>query len=296
MKKYMWMLALLVVFLLPACGESQLSLESEEGILTYAALNPVSSETQRAVDRFNKNHEDVQIEIRDYTDEGGLERLQTELVLGKVPDIMEMHYFGKSSDRTREVVNGSTASWRYTGNSTLERPADEYWMPYRIMAQKGYLEDLWPYIENDPELGRNGVLQAPMKAAEVNGGLYILFMEVRINTVMGPESIVGKRYSWTLEELLETFSTMREDSTILRYSATKRDLFFDLLCQSLNKYVDMGTGTCSFDSQDFRDMLAFLKCFPDEVDLADPREEADEAMERVKIGRASCRERVSWYV
>ena len=42
MKKYMWMLALLVVFLLPACGESQLSLESEEGILTYAALNPVS--------------------------------------------------------------------------------------------------------------------------------------------------------------------------------------------------------------------------------------------------------------
>ncbi len=193
MKKYMWMLALLVVFLLPACGESQLSLESEEGILTYAALNPVSSETQRAVDRFNKNHEDVQIEIRDYTDEGGLERLQTELVLGKVPDIMEMHYFGKSSDRTREVVNGSTASWRYTGNSTLERPADEYWMPYRIMAQKGYLEDLWPYIENDPELGRNGVLQAPMKAAEVNGGLYILFMEVRINTVMGPESIVDRK-------------------------------------------------------------------------------------------------------
>ena len=289
MKKYMWLLALLVVFLLPACGESQLSLESEEGILTYAALNPVSSETQRAVDRFNKNHEDVQIEIRDYTDEGGLERLQTELVLGKVPDIMEMHYFGKSTERTgknnSEIRGGNSTSWRFTGNSTLERPADEYWMPYRIMAQKGYLEDLWPYIENDPELGRNGVLQAPMKAAEVNGGLYILFMEVRINTVMGPESIVGKRYSWTLEELLETFSTMREDSTILRYSATKRDLFFDLLCQSLNKYVDMGTGTCSFDSQDFRDMLAFLKCFPDEVDLVDPREEADEAMERVRTKR-----------
>ena len=285
MKKYMWMLALLVVFLLPACGESQLSLESEEGILTYAALNPVSSETQRAVDRFNKNHEDVQIEIRDYTDEGGLERLQTELVLGKVPDIMEMHYFGKSSDRTREVVNGSTASWRYTGNSTLERPADEYWMPYRIMAQKGYLEDLWPYIENDPELGRNGVLQAPMKAAEVNGGLYILFMEVRINTVMGPESIVGKRYSWTLEELLETFSTMREDSTILRYNATKRELFFDLFCSYLDKYVDIDAGTCSFDSQDFRELLIFLECFPDEAEFAQPREEAEEVMSRVRTRR-----------
>ena len=43
-----------------------------------------------------------------------------------------------------------------------------------------------------------------MKAAEINGGLYILFMEVRVNTIMGPESIVGDRYSWTLEELLGT--------------------------------------------------------------------------------------------
>ena len=85
MKKYMWMLALLVVFLLPACGESQLSLESEEGILTYAALNPVSSETQRAVDRFNKNHEDVQIEIRDYTDEGALNVSRRNWCLEKSP-------------------------------------------------------------------------------------------------------------------------------------------------------------------------------------------------------------------
>ena len=289
MKKHMWALALLAVILLPACGESRLSLESEEGVLTYAALNPVSVETQRAVDWFNKTHEDIQIEIRDYTDEGGLERLQTELVLGKVPDIMEMHYFGKSAERTgknnSDIKSGNSMSWRYTENSTLDRPADEYWMPYRIMAQKGYLEDLWPYIENDPKLDCDGVLQAPMKAAEINGGLYILFMEVRVNTIMGPESIVGDRYSWTLEELLGTFSAMREESTILRYNATQRDLYFDLLCQSLNKYVDLGAGTCSFDSQDFRDMLAFLKCFPDEAEYTDPREEAEEALERVRTRR-----------
>ena len=32
-------------------------------------------------------------------------------------------------------------------------------MPYRQLAQKGYLEDLWPYIENDPELGRGAVME-----------------------------------------------------------------------------------------------------------------------------------------
>ena len=289
MKKYGWFLALLAVLVLPGCGERQLPPEQEEGVLIYAALNPVSKSLQNSVDFFNERHEDVRIEIRDYSDEGGRERLQTELVLGQVPDIMEMHYLGQSSDRTgknsSDIKSGNTTSWRHTGNSTLKRPADEYWMPYRQMAQKGYLEDLWPYIENDPELGRDGVLQAPMEAAEVDGGLYILFMEVRINTVMGPESLVGDRYSWTLEELLETFAGMREDSTILRYNATKQDLFFDLLCYSLDKYIDRDAGTCSFDSQDFRELVAFLECFPDEAGFAKPQEEAEEIMERVRTRR-----------
>ena len=287
MKKYMWVLALLVVFLLPACGEDQRPLETEDGVLIYAALNPVSVEIQRSVKQFNDKHPDVQIEIHDYSGEGGHERLQTELVLGKVPDIMEMHYFGNSPERTgrnnSNIRNGNSGSWRC--NSTLERPADEYWMPYRIMAQKGYLEDLWPYIESDQELGRNGVLQAPMKAAEVNGGLYILFMEIRVNTLMGRESVVGDQHSWTLEELLDTFSTMPEDSTILRYNATKRDIFFDLLCFSLDKYVDMGTGTCSFNSQDFQELVKFLEYFPDEVDSSESNREAEESIERVRTGR-----------
>ena len=287
-KKRLFLLAcVLGALVLSACaaGSEDPAPDPDVTTLIYAALNPVSGDTQLAMNVFNNSHTDVQIEIRDYSDEGGLERLRTELVLGQVPDIMEMHYFGGSSDRTVEVKSGSRASWRFTENSSLDGPEDEYWMPYQQMAQKGYLEDLWPYIENDPDLGREGVLQAPLKAAEVNGGLYMLFMEFRINTVMGPESIVGDRYSWTLEELLETFAAMREDSTILRYNATRRDLFFDLLCYSLNKYVDMDAGTCSFDNQDFRDLLMFLECFPDEADFARPAEEAEEIMERVRTRR-----------
>lgn len=279
MKRYGLLLVLLAALVLPACGEHQLPPEQEEGVLIYAALNPVSSEIKKSVAVFNNEHTDIQIKIHDYSDEGGLERLQTELVLGRVPDIMEMHYFGKAGPRV-----AAEGSYRVIPGSYADA-ADECWMPYRQMAQKGYLEDLWPYIENDPELGRDGVLQAPMEAAEVDGGLYILFMEVRINTVMGPESLVGDRYSWTLEELLETFAGMREDSTILRYNATKRDLFFDLLCYSLDKYIDRDTGICSFDSQDFRKLVAFLECFPDETGFAKPQEEAEEIMERVRTRR-----------
>ncbi len=96
MKRYGWLLVLLAVLTLTACGERQLPPEPEEGVLIYAALNPVTNELTRSIERFNEAHSDVKIEIRDYSDEGGRERLQTELVLGQVPDIMELRYYGPS--------------------------------------------------------------------------------------------------------------------------------------------------------------------------------------------------------
>lgn len=129
------MALLACILVLPACGEGQ----REDGILTYAALNPVSAAVQRSIDNFNKSHTDIQIEIRDYSDDGGLDRLRTELILGKVPDIMEMHYLGKSPDRTEnnkdpDPRSGNITSWKHQYNDILTRTADEYWMPYRQMA------------------------------------------------------------------------------------------------------------------------------------------------------------------
>ena len=222
------------VLVLPACGENQNAPEPDENILIYAALNPVSKELAHSVELFNRDHPDTQIEIHDYSDEGGLERLQTELVLGKVPDIMEMHYYGKVGARVAAI--GGDKYYVNPGNYT--EAADEHWMPYRIMAQKGYLEDLWPYIENDPDFGREGILEAPIKAAEINGGLYILFQKAVIFTLTGRESVVGERYGWTMEDVLEALDKMPEGSTILRYNMTRRDAFFNLLRYSLDRFLD----------------------------------------------------------
>ena len=277
-----WMGALvLTLLLLSACGTDQLPPETEEGVLIYAALNPMTNDVQNSIKRFNNEHTDVQIEVRDYSDEGGIDRLLTELVLGRVPDIMEMHYFGKDGP----TVATSNSDNYHVLPGTYTAPADEYWMPYRQMAQKGYLEDLWPYIENDPELGRDAVLHAPTEAAEVNGGLFILFGRVVIFTLIGRESVVGDRYSWTLDELMEVFAAMPEDSTILRYNMTKQDVFFNLLRFSLDRFVDRGTGECCFDSQEFLDLVGFLASFPDEVGYEDPVEAEEEIKRRIKYGR-----------
>lgn len=276
-KKIVWLWLLAAVVALAACsagGENQtVDLQMEEGVLIYAALNPTSDELQKTIELFNKSQTDVRIEIRDYSDENGMQRLFTELALGQVPDIMEMHRLG----------GGKDTAWAY--DSYKDRPEGERWMPYQQMVQKGYLEDLWPYIEADPELGRDGVLVPPLKAAEVNGGLYMLFSDVSVTTMISPERIVGSRSGWTFAEMLETFSTMPEGSTILRYNATREDIFSMLCAPLLDQYVDWETGQNSFDSQGFRDMMIFLSTFPAEFKTFLSQEEVEmEIVERMLTG------------
>ena len=247
-----------MLLFLTSCGNSQES--EEENALIYAALNPVTKELENSIESFNKTHPDTPIEVHDYSDEGGPKRLMTELVLGKVPDIMELQRLGQQDfpARARAEVFWFASPFE-ADTSTV------YWMPYRQLAQRGYLEDLWPYIENDPSLGRERIVEAPLKAAEVNGGLYMLFKEVSVNTLMGAESVVGDRISWTLEELLEAFSAMPEGSAVLRYETTRYDAFSNLIAPVLDQFIDWENGECTFDSQEFREMLGFLSLFPSEV-------------------------------
>ena len=259
------LLAAVLTACAPAGGENQPP-KPEDGVLTYAVLNSLTKTQERSIEVFNKNHPDARIEVLDYSDEGGIERLMTQLALGWVPDIMELHRLGSGGDtRPRYYDLGP-----YVGEKIGGRPVseDEYWLPYRQLVRKGYLEDLWPYIENDPDLGREGVLEAPLKAAEIDGGLYMLFREVYINTLIGTESVVGDRDGWTIEELMETFAAMPDGSTILRYNTTRWDMYSSLFSMTLDRYIDWETGQCSFDNDEFRSMLAFLVTFPTEFKTA----------------------------
>ena len=93
--------------------------------------------------RFNRSHDDVRIEYKDYTQyntednaQAGLTKLMTELGAGNVPDIL---------------------------------PVSQ--LPYKQLAAKGILEDLYPYIDADPQLDRNDFFPNVLTALESDGGL-----------------------------------------------------------------------------------------------------------------------------
>ncbi len=222
-------------------GDPSLEEERSPGeteILTYAVLTPEHAD-RKAVESFNSSHTDVQIVVKEYSDAESRKRLLTEILSGQIPDIMDLH---------------SGEGWH------------SFQLPYRQLAQKGYLEDLWPFIENDPNLGRDRILEAPLRAAEVDGGLYMVFDSVSINTLAGDANTVGDRQSWTLAELQTAYSAMPEGSTVLAYICRKIDVASCILPMSLDSFVDWNTGKCSFDSESFRSILEFINNFPSEVD------------------------------
>lgn len=247
------------VLLLPACsagGEEPVEEETRPLILAT-----VSGQIDReAVDSFNRAHPDTQIEVRDYSENGaatetGIKRLLTEITAGQIPDILEI---GNNAHR----------------------------LPMQQLAEKGYLEDLWPYIENDPELGRESLMEAPLKAAEISGGLYEAFSSVFIDTLVGAESTVGDRYSWTLDELNAAFAAMPEGSTVSEYCYTKQDMLFYLLSMSLDEWVDWDTGRCSFDREDFAACLEFIDRYhPLAFDWSDAAAVNEEIWRRTLAGQ-----------
>ena len=91
-KRRIWAgLLLLAAVFLAGCSasdekpEPELPPEPEEGVLIYAALNPVTPYLSQNIKTYNNVHPDTPIEIHDYSDEAGPERLMTELMLGQVP-------------------------------------------------------------------------------------------------------------------------------------------------------------------------------------------------------------------
>ena len=217
--------------------ETDASVLKDKVTLTYATQYLGYDERSKIID-FNKSSDKYRIEIKDYSEfntaedyTAGLTKLNTEIAAGNVPDILN--------------VSG---------------------LPIQQYGAKGLLEDLWPYIDNDPDLGRDAIMENVFKAAEQDGKLYQVFSTFSIQTVVGATKVVGDRMSWTLDDLQAALATMPEGCTIFGEGDTKAGMLSNVLAQNMDAFVDWSTGQCSFDSEDFISLLEFCNSFPLEYD------------------------------
>ncbi len=205
--------------------------------LTLAAIN--GYDIYDRVVEFNRHNDKVRIQVVDYSEfndpehddyDAGRTKLLTEIMSGQVPDLLCLSQ-----------------------------------LPYRQLASKGLLEDLYPYLDSDKELKREDYFPNVLRALEVNGGLYQVTVGFNVATLIGAKSVVGDKPGWTYQDLQNALATMPEGCDPLDMYTTRGDLLRTLLETDLDHYVDWTKGECYFESQDFLDMLEFTARFPAEI-------------------------------
>ncbi|MDE6881396.1 MAG: hypothetical protein K2P20_08560, partial [Oscillospiraceae bacterium] len=227
--------------------------------LSYACMG-LGYDVRNQIIEFNKASTQYRIEVMDYSEfntgedtSAGLTKINTEILAGRVPDILD--------------ASGS--------------------MPISQYGSKGLLEDLWPFIESDEEIGgRDGVMEKALQAAEQDGKLYRVFDLFDIRTVVGASRIVGERISWTLADLQNALAQMPEGCTIFGEEDTKAAMLRNILACNMDSFVDWSTGSCSFDSPSFKSLLEFCNSFPAEFNWEDVNyDEWQDPDQRVSSGK-----------
>ncbi len=208
--------------------------EDNRTVLTMLSLQPEDSLLE-AIAQFNKSNDEYRVELTSYFSKNedvtyddwnkAITKLNTELISGKVPDLMDL----------------------------ANMPADAY-------SRRGILEDLYPYLKNDSEINMGDYYENVFDALSIDGELPYVTSSVRVISIFADKEIVGTARGWTMNEFLSY-----KQSGQVKMEFFPPTLLLKTLIGADNSFVDWEKGTCSYDSEEFAGLLemCYLQALPD---------------------------------
>lgn len=224
--------------------------EMKAGIFTYVdpkdipdkavivlAGNYLASDVKQRVVEYNRSSDAYRIVVKEYSSystyedyEGGYKQLNNEIITGGMPDIL--------------MTEG---------------------LPMENYISKGLIADVGKLIEQDEELSQVEFLRNVFDAYSVNGTLYYVIPQFSVNTMIAKTALVGDRTGWTMEEMQQVLAGMGEDAQAIS-EATRSGFMGMAMYYCGSDFIDVASGKCSFDSDNFIAMMEFAKTLPEEID------------------------------
>ena len=193
-------------------------------VLSMISLSAEPSIIQ-AISDFNKNNTKYMIELTEYfpyeenvSDEDwddAILNLNTQIIAGNIPDILDMKD-----------------------------------LPVAIYHNKGLLENLYTYIENDSEININDYYGNVFDAISIDGKLPFITNGVGIDTMTIDKSIISSN-GWSLSDL-KSFLNDYGASSIYNLNG---EFFLKVMLMTSDRFVDWAKGECYFDSPEFIELL-----------------------------------------
>ena len=191
---------------------------TDKETITVGAMY-VDDNIKKAAIAFNKKSNKYQVEFKDYSNEEDPQtKMNADIIAGNVPDIL--------------CLSGLSV--------------DQY-------AEKGILEDLTPYYEKDSDVSTDDLIPSVAKAMQIDGKYYYIAPGFYVNTLVGAAKTVGTEPGWTMDDLKKILDEHKDARPF--YSENKNDNLYSFITMNISDYVDWSTGECSFDGQDFKDIL-----------------------------------------
>jgi ABC-type glycerol-3-phosphate transport system substrate-binding protein len=151
--------------------------------------------------------------------------------------------------------------------------ADIYAMdiiPLHKFVESGTLENLEPYMENDPEFNRNDYRQNILDALRYRGGTWFLpldysFKYYAYDSTLVPAQIAsgfGVDKAWSAQELLALGIPLYDGSyklfNALDFVMGPGGMFYQLLTENMASFVNLETGRPNFTDGGFASLLALV--------------------------------------
>lgn len=204
--------------------------EKKKELVLAGSEYAITSLLEHSIVKFNSANDDYRITVKKYYGED-TEQLTLDMMSGHVPDIL-------ISDSYTSIEN---------------------------LIARGIFADLYEFMDSDKELNRDDFLSNLLEACETDGKLYRFTDCFQIYTLIGKTSVFGDTMGITVDKLNQIAKKFPKGTEILPGS-TKEDMLRFTMELSGSSFIDYKNGSCSFDSNDFIQMLEYANTYLDSMD------------------------------
>ncbi len=200
----------------------------EKEVLVLASSEYISNSLKEWVSRFNRENGKYHIILELYGMDEVDTKLNSRLVSADPPDLVDVSGL--------DVVS---------------------------YGEKQTFEDLAPFLEDSEVLDKDLFFDGLLESYTIDGRLVCIPKEFSVDAVFARTSEVGADVGWTAEEVM-ALAEKHPDRRLLQMGSDGliRRLFGTWLCE---RYIDWESGECTFDSEEFRVFLEWLKTYTDRV-------------------------------
>lgn len=194
----------------------------------------MSQDLRAAVVAFNKSNDKYHITIKEYYD-----------------PFSDTDFNTAITNMNNELVSGS-------GLDLLEMGSD---INVGLLAEKGILADLNPFLDGSNALSRDSFVESVLRGCTYGDILVGIPKTFSIQAVAGKTSLVGEEMGWSIQDIM-AFSAEHPGVELFEYTS-RSEMMEMLMTFNQDTFIDWDKGTCSFDCEEFRQMLEFVADFPE---------------------------------